>query len=101
MPWDEDVQRNGGHFAVVLLPDPNALLPSNRERFRGVAMNWGWIRRYMSEKAAGRYALLDLSDVFQDRPDLFRCNDTHWSDDGNVHAADVVAKYFARSFGEN
>jgi hypothetical protein len=97
---DEDVLKNGSQFAVVLLPDPNALLPRNRERFPGVAMNWDWIRQYMSQKAAGRYALLDLSDSFQDRPDLFRCNDTHWNDSGNLHAADIVARYFVRRPGD-
>jgi hypothetical protein len=92
---DKEVRKNGSRFVVILLPDPNALVPSNRGRFQGMAMDWDWIRHYISGNAAGKYALFDLSNAFHDRPDLFRCNDTHWNDAGNLHAADVVADYFA------
>jgi hypothetical protein len=91
-----DVQKNGARFMVILLPDQKAVLPVNRDRFHGTEMNWDWTRQYMSNKLAGKYPLLDLSSFFQNRPDLFACDDTHWNDAGNLYAADVVANYFAK-----
>jgi hypothetical protein len=94
---NQDTRRHGADFRLVLLPDSNALLEFNRARFDGVPMDWDWIRQYIAEKSAGKYPLLDLSDTFLDRPAQFRCSDTHWTDDGNLLGAKVVADYIARN----
>ena len=92
---NREVLKNGANFVVVLLPDSNALVASNRDRFHGATMDWSWIRQYMHENSAGKYVLMDLSDSFQEKADLFRCNDTHWNDNGNLVGASVFANYFA------
>ena len=93
----QDAQQHGSKFVLVLLPDYNSLLPINTGRFRGVPMDWDWIRTYLKQHAQGRYPVFDFSESFQDRSDLFRCNDTHWNDKGNVYAAQVAADYFVNA----
>jgi hypothetical protein len=90
-----EARRNGAEFRIVLMPDPNSLLASNREQFRGVPMDWDWIRNYMLQQSAGRFPFLDLTSTFENSPEMYRCGDTHWNDAGNLRAADVVARYFA------
>jgi hypothetical protein len=88
-------QKNGAAFRIVLMPDPNALLATNREQFQGVSMDWDWIRNYIRQQSAGRFPFLDLTSTFENRPEMYRCGDTHWNDAGNLLAADIVAHYFA------
>ncbi len=91
--------RNQAKLFLVLLPDPNALLPDNRAFFVGKPMNWGWTRDAITQRVAGKLPLLDLSPAFLDRPDMFRCNDTHWNDIGNVAGAQRVAEFLAPQLG--
>lgn len=95
-----DVAReNQAKLFLVLLPDPNALLPDNRAFFAGKAMDWGWTRDTIARRVGGKLPLLDLSPAFLDRPDMFRCNDTHWNDIGNVAGAQRVADFLAPQLG--
>lgn len=91
--------RNKAKLFLVLLPDPNALLAGNRAYFAGKEMKWTWTRELIAARVAGKMPLLDLSPVFLDRPDMFRCNDTHWNDTGNVVGAQHVADFLAPRIG--
>lgn len=88
-----DAARNGARFGVVLLPDYGALLPVNRNYFAPGTMDWNWIRTYLADNIATTYPVLDLSREFLNRPEYFRCNDTHWNDRGNVKGAQVVGQF--------
>ena len=89
-----DVQGNGSEFGIILLPDKNALLASYRDSFPGIPMDWTWTREFI--KKHERDVLLDLSDDFREKAELFRCTDTHWNDAGNLYAAQLVSNRLAR-----
>ena len=90
----EDVANaHGAKVVVVLLPDRFGVLPTEEVRNRGGDIDLQWTIRYMREKVARKLPMLDLSPYFRDRPDLFRCNDLHWSDPGNVEGGRRVSEY--------
>ncbi len=96
----KDAQEGSARFFMVLLPDSNIELARSRDRFANLPMNWNWIRQYLSNRFATKYPFLDLSDSFKERSDLFRCSDTHWNDDGNLHGAEVVADFLAQNISD-
>jgi MFS family permease len=97
----DEVAKNGSHFGIVLLPDAGALLQVNRSHFASQTMDWNWIRNYFAANISTRYPVVDLSDSFRERPDYFRCDDTHWNDKGNVAGAEVVANFVENTLWKN
>lgn len=82
---------------VVLQPDPNAELDSRRAIVSDTAMDWDWTKAALKQHFAGKVPLLDLGSSFRNRDDLFRCNDTHWNDDGNVLAGEITGNWLRKA----
>jgi hypothetical protein len=93
MTLGKDVQANGQKFMTILLPDRNAVLEGSRSRFAGSPMDWTWIRDRISHRVGTGWPLLDMSDLFNNRPDLFFCGDGHWNDEGNLHGAKLADEF--------
>jgi hypothetical protein len=91
-----DAQNNGVPFVMVMMPDQYTMLARNRDRFAGAPMDWQWIRNDLLSTSQGKYPVLDLSDSFQDQTDSFRCSDVHWTDTGNLRAANAVSGWLAK-----
>jgi hypothetical protein len=94
-----EAQANGHKFMVIVLPDRNALLEKSRNRFSGSTMDWIWIRQRLLDNANGHWPIKDLSNDFDERPDLFLCGDGHWNDQGNQLGASIAADFLGRKFG--
>ena len=92
---------NGAAILVVLLPDRFGVLPATQAGAADGAIDRNWTRRFMQQRVGNKLPMLDLSSYFQDRPDLFACNDLHWNDPGNLEAASRVSDYLVRSIDGN
>jgi len=92
-----DIARaQGARLVVVLLPDRFAVLSRDQVGLDAAAIDLTWTRRYMQQQVGSALPLLDLTPYFENRPDLFLCNDLHWNDPGNVEGGRLVAQYLAR-----
>lgn len=84
---------NGQSTFIVLQPDANAALDTRRALVPDLDADWDRNRSVVSARLSAKGPLLDLAPPFRNRDDLFRCNDTHWTNDGNVVAGDAVAAW--------
>ena len=82
----------GGRFYTILLPDPTAVLNRLRSYAGGEALAWDWTRDELRRRLGGS-PQLDLTSFFRNREELYRCDDNHWSNAGNVVAGAAVAAW--------
>ncbi len=82
---------------IVLQPDPNAELDSRRTIVSDATMDWDWTRTALKQHFGDKTPLLDLGPSFRNRDDLFRCNDTHWNDSGNILAGEITGRWLEKA----
>jgi hypothetical protein len=81
---------------IVLQPDRNFELDSHRLMVPPGPMRWGWTQDAVRQHFLGRVPVLDLGPYFRNRDDLFKCNESHWNDEGNVTAGKIVGAWLAK-----
>lgn len=95
---DELAKAHGARVLVVLLPDRFAVLNQPGVDTRADDLNW--TRRYMQQRVGRALPMLDLTPYYENRPDLFLCNDLHWNDPGNVEGGRRVSEHLLRFIGD-
>ena len=89
---------NGTKFYVTMLPDRAAGLAQVQAIFAKRSsrpMDWTWTRQTVTGRLGATWPVIDLAPYFAARPELFRCNDLHWNDAGNLAGARAVADFLA------
>jgi hypothetical protein len=82
----------GSQFYTILLPDPTAALNRLRSYAGGEPLAWDWTRDELRLRLDGS-PQLDLTSFFRNREELYRCDDNHWSNAGNLVAGAAVAAW--------
>ena len=90
-------ENNGARMFAVLLPDPNSALDDYRSLLGSTPMDWDWTRKAVVDRLSPNMPVLDLAQDFRNQYRRYRCNDTHWSAEGNLVGGKLVGHWLANS----